>query len=193
MCPSRVCVIHVFAYQHSRGVNGQESPVALGPTLNEMPARRSAPVESRPGPISGHICDSRARRCISRGSREAAPIASPHTSYITHAGGQLRLRVRGWWYRRQSAERRSRILRDTVFRERHSGRRHYPGPDRCYDQLGRAKCMIAPSIHKAPLAWRSYGYGCYVRFNLRNMFLFLHHNLGRQLDPTYFRLRYTMG
>ena len=62
-----------------------------------------------------------------------------------------------------------------------AGRHNYPSPDRLYDQLGRPKCMIAPPIHKAPLACRSDGYGCYVRFNLRNMFLFLHHNLGRQL------------
>ena len=161
MCSSRVCVIHVFVYQHLRGVNGDASTsiggrVADGADLGTHLRRPREALHLARIP----------RRCANRG-----------TSCIMHAGGQLRLRVRGWWYRTQSAGRGTLSSGNDT-----AGGRHYPGPGRLYDQLGRAKYMIAPSIHKAPLACRSDGYGCYVRFHLRNPLLFLHHNLGRQLE-----------
>ena len=66
---------------------------------------------------------------------------------------QLRLRVTGG----------TRRTERNIFRETQSsgnagdagaaGRRHYSGPDRFYDQLGPAKFMVAPSIHKALLTW----------------------------------------
>ena len=123
MCLLRVCVIHVFAYQHSRGVNGWESPVALGPTLNETPARRSAPVESRTGPISGRICDGRAGRCI---SRDPVTLRQPR-HLIHHARGRPAASARAWLVVPDAKRGTYRSVpytagAATVFRERHSRR-----------------------------------------------------------------------
>ena len=93
------------------GVNGEESPVAFHPTLNETPARRSAPVESWTG-RSRDTSATAARGAASRG--DPTTLRQPRHLIYHAGGGQLRLRVRGWWYPTHGAE---RIPRDTVFRE----------------------------------------------------------------------------
>ena len=177
------CVCRVFASYTCLPINacGCKRGWIPGGTPSDIKRDASASIGTRrvvDGPISGHICDCRARRCISRGSDDAAPTASSHISCRRRTATSARAWLvvpdarRGTytaWHRLPGT------LGDAA------GRRHYPGPDSLYDQLGPAKCTIAPSIHKAPLAWRGDGYGCYVRFYLRNPLLFLHHNLGRQL------------